>query len=261
MNRAVSPNTTLPVLNNILIKAQGKHLYFSATNLEVAMTYFIEVEVLNEGSVTIPAKLITNYVALLNDEEVEIKLEDRLNLSLKTPLSHTKIKGIDPQEFPVIPEVEKGVSFVLNSSALAEAIQTTAFAASINVSRPVLTGILVKGEKSELVMVATDSYRLSEKILFLKKPLPEPLEYIIPAKTVLELGKILVLFGEEEVGVQITRNQVLFSIGNLRIISRLIEGIFPDYKKIIPASQQCLCLLIKVQRIVPVNAGCFDSKR
>ncbi len=238
VNRAVSPNTTLPVLNNILIKAQGKHLYFSATNLEVAMTYFIEVEVLNEGAVTIPAKLITNYVALLNDEEVEIKLEDRLNLSLKTPLSHTKIKGIDPQEFPVIPEVEKGVSFVLNSSALAEAIQTTAFAASINVSRPVLTGILVKGEKSELVMVATDSYRLSEKILFLKKPLPEPLEYIIPAKTVLELGKILVLFGEEEVGVQITRNQVLFSIGNLRIISRLIEGIFPDYKKIIPASSK-----------------------
>jgi DNA polymerase III subunit beta len=238
VNRAVSPNTTLPVLNNILIKAQGKKLYFSATNLEVAMTYFIDAEVFNEGAVTIPAKLITNYVALLKDAEVEIKLEEGLNLSLKTPLSHTKIKGIDAGEFPIIPEVEKGEEFSIETGLFSIAINQVGFAASSNVSRPVLTGVLFRLEGANLSMVATDSYRLSEKHLQLKKGVNEALDCIIPSHTVSELGKILSLFSEDEVNCHVTKNQILFSISNLKIISRLIEGNFPDYKKIIPNSSK-----------------------
>lgn len=238
VNRAVSPNTTLPVLNNILIKAEGKHLYFSATNLEVAMTYFIEVEVFNEGAITIPAKLITNYVSLLNDDEVEIKLEEGLNLSIKTPTSHTKIKGIDYSEFPIIPEVNKGIEFTVDSDVFETAINQTGFAASTNVSRPVLTGLLFKLDKNSLSMVATDSYRLSERMLSLKGSVSDPIDCVVPAKTVMELGKILGAFEDKDVACQVTKNQVLFSVGNLRIISRLIDGNFPDYKKIIPTSSK-----------------------
>lgn len=239
VNRAVSPNTTLPVLNNILIKAQGKKLYFSATNLEVAMTFFIDdVEVFNEGAITIPSKLITNYISLLKDEEVELKLEEGLNLSIKTPLSHTKIKGINHSEFPVIPEVEKGQQFSIDSKLFGTAINQTAFAASTNVSRPVLTGILFKLDKDHLWMVATDSYRLSEKGVTTKKGVTEEVNCIIPSRTVMELGKILGLFDSGTLDCQITKNQILFSIGNLKIISRLIEGNFPDYKKIIPSSSK-----------------------
>lgn len=238
VNRAVSPNTTLPVLNNILIKAEGKRLYFSATNLEVAMTYFIEAEILNEGSITIPAKLITSYVSLLKDDEVELKLEDRLSLSIKTPLGHTKIKGIDSTEFPVIPEVEKGEEFDVASEVMGRAINQTVFAASTNVSRPVLTGVLFRVEKDELSMVATDSYRLSEKNINLKKGITDFHDCIIPAHTVSELGKILGFFEESMLNCHITKNQILFTVQNLKIISRLIDGNFPDYKRIIPNSSK-----------------------
>ena len=249
VNRAVSPNTTLPVLNNILIKAEGKRLYFSATNLEVAMTYFIDVEVFNEGAITIPAKLITNYVALLNDDEVEIKLEEGFNLSIKTPLSHTKIKGIDYLEFPIIPEVAKGTCFTLKTGVFEVAINQTGFAASTNVSRPVLTGLLFRLDKDNLSMVATDSYRLSEKVVHLSQGVEEVVDCIVPSKTVLELGKILGLFEEKEVECRVTKNQILFSIGNLRIISRLIDGNFPDYKKIIPTTSKT-CVKIGVQEFI-----------
>ena len=238
VNRAVSPNTTLPVLNNILIKAQGKKLYFSATNLEVAITYYMDVEVFNEGAITVPAKLITNYVSLLREEEVELKLEEGLNLSVKTPLSHTKIKGIDHSEFPVIPEVEQGTHFSVPKDVLSTAINQTGFAASTNVSRPVLTGILFKLEGKDLYMVATDSYRLSEKKVALDQSVSESIECIIPARTILELGKILGSYDGDKVEFRVTKNQVLMTLGNLRVISRLIEGNFPDYKKIIPASSK-----------------------
>ncbi|MDP2624677.1 MAG: DNA polymerase III subunit beta [Candidatus Peregrinibacteria bacterium] len=238
VNRAVSPNTTLPVLNNILIKAQGKKLYFSSTNLEVAMTYFIDAEVFNEGAITIPAKLITNYVALLKDEEVEVKLEEGLNLSIKSPLSHTKIKGIDAAEFPIIPEVTTGQNFKISTKAFQVAINQTAFSASSNISRPVLTGILFHFEGKDLYLVATDSYRLSEKVLTLATSVEEDVDYIIPAHMVAEFGKMLGSFEDENVECQVTKNQIQFIVGNLKIISRLIEGKFPDYKRIIPPTSK-----------------------
>jgi DNA polymerase-3 subunit beta len=249
VNRAVTPNTTLPVLNNILIKAQGKKLYFSATNLEVAFTYFIEADVLNEGAITIPSKLITNYIALLREEEVELKLEEGFNLSIKTPLAHTKIKGIDFNEFPALSEVERGQIFSIESETFHQAIEQTGFSTSTNVSRPVLTGILFQVDDQKLSMVSTDSYRLSEKTLSTKTPFKEPFSCIVPAKTVIELGKILINFPKLVVECQVTKNQIQFSINNLRVISRLIEGNFPDYKRIIPASAKTT-LKVKVDELV-----------
>lgn len=238
VNKAISPNNTLPVLNNILIKAEGKKLYFSSTNLEIAISCVIDADVRSEGAITVPAKLITSYVSLLNDQKVELNVGEGLNLLVNSTSSSTKIKCISSDEFPLIPKIEKGIEFTMSVDAFHEAITETVFAASMNTSRPVLSGILMVGEGQSVKLVATDSYRLAEKTVNVSKKLTEAVNSIVPAKTMMELAKIISKAGSKDVKVNISKNQVLFSIDGIELISRLIEGKFPDYEKIIPAEQK-----------------------
>lgn len=232
---AVNASATLPVLSNILIKATNKKLSFSGTNLEIAINYSIPADVKNEGSITIPAKLITNYVSLLGDEEVELRVEDGMTLHAKSKSSQTKIKGISPDEFPSIPKVEKEVTLEMRSRDLREAIDCTIFSAAVGGSRPVLSGVYMAADKDVLKFVATDSFRLAEKKAVLLKKADKAIDFIVPVRTLLELGRILGSRSEEEVvEIQVSKNQILFSIGGVELISRLIEGKFPDYEKIIP---------------------------
>lgn len=236
VSKAITPNTTLPVLNNILLKAEGKSLYFSSTNLEVAIQYFIPAEVKMEGSITVPAKLLSSYIGLLKDEKVEISLTEGDTVIISSPSSHTKIKGINAHEFPAIPKFEKENTLKVDSVDLDLAITQTVFAASTNTSRPVLSGVLFDVNKDILKLVATDSYRLAEKTLKLKEGTNVTIQCIVPAKTVAELGKLLSRSEEKEVEINISKNQVLFIIGDIQLMSRLIEGKFPPYEKIIPKS-------------------------
>lgn len=246
VNKAVSLNNTLPVLNNILLKAEGKKLFFSSTNLEIAINYWIPAEVHNEGSITIPAKLFTNYIHLLReDESIEFKLEEGLTLLIKSKSSRTKIKGIAADEFPLIPQIEQPQIFTLSASVLKQAIEQVVFAASLNISRPTLSGILFSIDKDVCTLVATDSYRLAEKKISFSNKNKIHLQSIIPAKTILELGKILLNITRDAiVEISISQNQTLFKIENIELISRLIEGSFPDYEKIIP---QHTCTKAQVQ--------------
>lgn len=231
-NKAVDVNNTLPVLNNVLIKAEGKRLYFTATNLEIAITYWIETEVKNEGEVTVPSKLLTNYINYLKDEKVDISAEEG-DVIVKTEDSTTKIKGIPSSEFPPIPTVEKEGGLTLKAKDLKEAIKQVVFAAALNTTRPILAGVYFVVNKDELRMVATDSYRLAEKKIKTIKTTGD-VKCIVPAKTILELGSILDSFEDDEVEITISKNQVLFSVGEVKLISRLIEGQFPNYEQIIP---------------------------
>jgi len=234
VNKAITPNTTLPVLNNIMLKAEGKKLHLSSTNLEVAIQYFIPADVKNEGSITIPAKLISSYISLLKDEKVEISLLEGETVQIKSLTSQTKIKGINASEFPVIPKVEKENTVKVDTKDLETAITQTAFSASTNTSRPVLAGVLFDVDKDEIKIVATDSYRLAEKTIKLKEKTSVAIQCIIPARTVMELGKILAKAEEKEVEINFSKNQVLFTAGDVHLMSRLIEGRFPPYEKIIP---------------------------
>jgi DNA polymerase-3 subunit beta len=238
VNKAITPNATLPVLNNILLKAEDKKLFFSATNLEIAIQFFIDADVKNEGSVTVPAKLITSYISLLKDEKIEVSLKEGNMLFFESKSSQTKVKGISADEFPTIPKVPKENTIKVKTKDLEEAITQTVFSASINTSRPVLSGILFHIEKDLLKIVATDSYRLAEKQLALLEKTEVSLQSIIPARTVAELGKILARTQEKEVEISISNNQALFVIGDIELMSRLIEGKFPDYEKIIPKSNK-----------------------
>ena len=233
-NKAVDTNNTLPVLNNVLLKAEAKKLYFTTTNLEIAITHWIETEVKNEGEVTIPSKLFTNYISYLKDEKVDMVAEEG-DIVIKTKDSTTKIKGISATEFPPIPTVEKEGGATAKVKDLKEAIQQVVFAAALNTTRPVLAGVYFFVSKEELKMVATDSYRLAERTIKITKTTGD-IKCIIPAKTIVELKYILDTLKDENVDITVSKNQVLFSVGAVKLTSRLIEGQFPNYEQIIPKS-------------------------
>lgn len=234
VSKAITPNTTLPVLNNILLKAEGKKLHFSATNLEVAIQFFIPADVKNEGSITVPAKLLSSYINLLKNEKLEIELKEGDTIMITSPHSNTKIKGINANEFPVIPKIEKENTFKVSTKDLETAITQTVFAASTNTSRPVLSGVLFGVKGSTMKVVATDSYRLAEKTITLTEKTTLDIECIVPAKTVMELGKLLSRVEEKDVEMSVSKNQALFIAGDIQLVSRLIEGKFPPYEKVVP---------------------------
>ncbi|MBA4336608.1 DNA polymerase III subunit beta [bacterium] len=238
VNKAISPNNTLPVLNNILLKASNKKLFLSATNLELAISLFIDADVRNEGAITIPARLITNYVSLLKNEQIELSLTEGLTLSIKSAQSETKMKGINADEFPLIPKIENPKNIKISTQELNKAITRTVFAVSQNPAKPVLSGVNFIVEKDVLKIVATDSYRLAEQKLKLKDRAEFSLQSIVPARTIQELGKVLTKNEEKEVMIEFSQSQILFKIGETELTSRLIEGSFPAYEKIFPKANK-----------------------
>ncbi|MBU0981973.1 DNA polymerase III subunit beta [Patescibacteria group bacterium] len=243
VNRAVSQNNTLPVLNNILLRAEKGRLSLSSTNLEIAINATIEANIKTEGSITVPAKTINSYVPLLKDESVGLSLKGETTLEIESLGSDTKMKGIPSEEFPSLPKIEGAQSFFLPAAALKDAIEQVAFSASTNISRPVLTGVLWKIDGDKMRLVATDSYRLSEKTLVFEKDTGVKMEMIVPSRTTQELAKILAGSEEKELEVLASKNQVMFKIGGIEVISRLIDGNYPDYEKILPESSKVVANL------------------
>jgi DNA polymerase-3 subunit beta len=245
VNRAVSPNNTLPVLNNILIRAEGKKMLLSATNLEIAISAAFDCEIENEGSLTIPAKLLTSYIALLTDKDVSLSVNSGTTLQIQTKGSNIKIKGISGDEFPLLPKLDKPDVFKFPVKQMAEALGQVSFSASTNISRPVLTGIFWQVIGKQVKLVATDSYRLSEKTLNLEKDHGLDLSFLVPSKTILELEKVLQASNEQEFEVRVAKGQVMFKVDGIEIMSRLIEGSFPDYEKILPKESKTKAVVSK----------------
>lgn len=250
VNRAISTGSTLPVLNNILIKAEGKKLFFTATNLEIAINYSIEANVKNEGAITIPAKVFTNYITLLRPGEVSLEISEGLTLNVKAEHENIKIKGIKTDEFPLIPQMEKKEFFRVPANVIIEMANQVTFSASNNLSRPVLMGVLFELKDGKFKMVTTDSYRLSEKSIDLKSETET--SCIIPSRTISELAKVLD-DSNDDVVIYISKNQVLFEYKTLSLTSRLIEGNFPDYKKIIPTENKTSVKVDKEEFILGVK--------
>ena len=243
VNRAVSPNNTLPVLNNILLKAEGKKLFLSATNLEVAISASFEADVENEGTLTVPAKVLTSYVMLLGSDKVKLSVINGTTLEVKTKGSDTKMKGISSEEFPLLPKLDKPDSFMLPVKDLSKAIEQVVFAASTNISRPVLTGIYWQITGKEMKLAATDSYRLGEKTIELEKDVGLDIKFILPSKTAHELAKVLSGTDAKEIEVKVTKSQIKFTVDGVELLSRLIEGNYPDYGKILPSESKTTAAL------------------
>lgn len=240
VSHAVSNRSTLPILANVLVATEDGHLKLSATNLEIGINYLVEIEETFEtGATTVPAKLIADFVGSLPPEIVEISvLEDSSTLTVKSGDSEAKIKGMDSSEFPLIPTREGNESPVIISAALLkEMIAEVAFAAADDESRPVFTGVLVQVGEKKITFAAADAFRLAVRTAPLDNFEGKQEDILIPARTLNELARILPSEGDVEMVVTPNRSQVLFHTKQIDLVSRLIEGNFPNYRQIIPKPQ------------------------
>lgn len=237
VSRAVAARTaTLPVLTNVLLATDGGRLKIAATNLELGINCWIGAKVEDEGSITIPARPFTELISLLPSDRVDLDLNIRTQtLRVQCGRTDNNIKGIDAQEFPIIPTFEPSSAAFIDAGLLKTMIGKVVFAAATDESRPMLTGVLTKFENDKIVMVAADGFRLSVCTGTLKEPVAEPRTILIPSKAVAEVARVV---GEQEepVAISVTpsRGQVLFHMQNVDLVAQLIDQRFPDYEPIIP---------------------------
>jgi DNA polymerase III subunit beta len=238
VGRVVSSKSTLPVLGNVLLQTDEGQLKLAATNLELAVSCRVGAKVEDEGAITLPARLLIDYVGLLGaGEPLQIELKGK-KAHLACGRFEANISGIDAEDFPPIPTVSGGASLSLPAPVLKEAIQQVVFAAAPDDSRPVLAGVLMTVKEGKLTLAAADGFRLAVRKVDLGQAgadAPE-LQMIVPARTLIEVARGLPDDDEEQVQVAATadRNQVLFKHKGAEVVSRLIEGQFPDYNRIIP---------------------------
>ena len=236
VGRVVPSRSTLPVLSNLLLVTDRGQLKLAATNLELAISYWVGAHVEDEGAVTLPARLLADFVSSLPDDRIDMALTARGHtMHLTCGRFAANIKGIDAEDFPRIPAVADGDTYSLPTALLRESIQSVVFAAAPDDSRPVLGGVLVTLKDGQLTLAAADGFRLAVRSVELTEAPGDPLTMIVPARTLSELARVL---GDGDGTVEIaatpTKNQVLFKVTGCEIVSRLIEGQFPDYHKIIP---------------------------
>ncbi len=243
-------NTNLPILSNILIKADNKLLTLSATNLEIGITIQIRSKIEKEGEYSVDAKLFSDYVSYLPKNRIDLELEDD-NLKIICEKQKTKIKGQSSVEFPLIPKIEKNNPYIVSAKEFKQAISEVVFAVSTSESRPEISGVFMGLYPDNIILTATDSYRLTEKKIKLNdNKNNNERKIIIPVKTLNEISRILGIFKEnisladvENIEIYVSENQIMFSYNGIDLVSRLIEGQYPDYTQIIPASYKTLAKL------------------
>lgn len=255
---AVSSRNTLPILSNILFDCETGNLHLTGTDLEVSIKCSIPAEIKSEGSLTIPAKRLLDIVRELPEKEVDISSTEKHIVTLRCGKSIFKLNGLPKDEFPILPAVKSEKGFNVPQSMLQDMIRKTIFAVSLDETRYVLNGILLSVEQSTLRMVSTDGHRLALIEKKLEKSSNQTISQIVPAKALHELNKILT--AEGEINLQFIDNQIVFSNSKVVLISRLIDGHFPNYEQVIPKSQdkKALCnsaLLTAATRRVALMAS------
>jgi DNA polymerase-3 subunit beta len=250
VGRAVSTRSTLPVLANVLLSTEDGRLKLSATNLEIVITCWIGAKVEEEGSITVPSRTLNDLVNTLPQEQVDLQLEvSSQTLHLSCARTEANIKGITAKEFPVVPEPGTDARHKIDTVMLKKMISQVAFAAATDDARPTLTGVLTRIDGKELTMAATDGFRLSVKSVELPTKAAEPFDVVIPARALNELSRI-VDDSVEEVYIEMPqgRNQVIFDMDSVVLVTQLIEGNFPDFRPVIPSRHSTRTIL---------NAGDF----
>lgn len=231
VSRVASSRTQLPILNNILLRTDGSRLLVAATNLEIAATQFVGAKIDTPGSITVPAKLITEFIANLPKEQITLQVKgDQLTISSGRYTS--VINGVIADEFPELPTIDESssIQYSIQADDFKQAVAQTIITASSDSARPILTGVYWHSHNGHLYLAATDGYRLSERRLMETK---SELAAIIPVQTLQEALRTLT-DSVEEVDMLFDETQVRFRIGDAEVVSRLIDGNFPDYRQLIP---------------------------
>ena len=240
VGRAVATRSTLPITQNVLLSTDRSMLKLSATNLEIGITTWVGAMVEEEGAITVPARLLSDFVDSLPAERIDLNVTQRPKaVQLTCARSEATINGTDAEEFPPIPTVEEGLSAKLDVRKLRTAIAQVAFAAATEESRPVLTGVKLEMEGDEFTMAAADGFRLAVHKEKLVEPVAEAASVIVPARTLNEISRFL---GDQDEPVEMmmssAKGQALFQLKSIEVVSQLIQGAFPNYGQLIPQSFQ-----------------------
>ncbi|MHB8687875.1 MAG: DNA polymerase III subunit beta [Candidatus Dormibacteraceae bacterium] len=237
VSRAISSRTTLPILNNILIETTSEGLALTATNLEIGIRKLVTAEVSMEGATTAPARLLTDFVGTLPDQDLEMTLDGASqSLSLRCARFDTHIKCIEAEEFPPGPRPDEGDRLEVALDDLISAVEQTQMAASTDEARPVLTGVLLMIQGGSMTLAATDGHRLAVRKLPAAGAGELDASLIVPARALAELSRVLKGEpGKVEVIISKARNQVFFRSGTSELTSRLIDGKYPNYAQVIPS--------------------------
>ncbi|MEW6034421.1 MAG: DNA polymerase III subunit beta, partial [Chloroflexota bacterium] len=238
VGRAVATRTTLPITQNVLLATDGGRLKLAATNLEIAITCWVGATVEEEGAITVPARLLSEFVGSLPADKVAMGFPSGSRvLELRCARFQARISGTDADDFPPIPKLAEGVSTSVAVEDLRQAIAQVAFAAATEEVRPVLTGVQCEFQGDRLTLAAADGFRLAVRHLAVATPVSEKVSAIIPARALTELSR---LSADQEEPIQVTlnaqRGQVLFRLKNVEMVSQLIQGTFPNYSQLIPQS-------------------------
>ena len=237
VSRVVGVRTTLPVLSNVLITAEKGKIKLSATDLEVAITTQTSGKIDEEGTLTIPARLLSDFIANNNDESIEL-VTTETKLHLKSAHYNANINGVSAEEFPTIPALSKEMFCVMPRVDFVEGLKKVLISPANDETRPVLAGIYFHFNENLLTLAATDSYRLSEKKIELETPVADKI-FIVPSRTMVEVLRLASSVESiDKVSISFAENQISFVLGETQIISRLIEGSFPPYAQIIPSASK-----------------------
>ncbi len=258
------------------MQVEGKRCTLSGTNLELSIVTNFEAQIENEGGITVPAKAILNFIQYNQDKEVLLETSEGTHLSLKSKHAKATIAGEAVAEYPVIAPIEKKTSFSLPVDPLLDALNAVTFACAKTTSRPVLSGVYVRLEKNELVLVATDSYRLSEYRLPVQG-LSSEISCIIPVKVLEELRVIIGGKPAEEEGeatekkaerkkekgnvdISLSNQQIEVRSGSTQILSRLIDGKFPNYEQILPKEKKTSTVVSTKELLTAVKRMHYFAK-
>jgi len=269
VSHITTKNVNLPILNNVLLKIEDKGLKLSTTNLEIAINCLVRGKLEGEGEFTVPSKLFSDYVNLLPQEAVDVDLVDE-DLNVKCGNYKTKIKGLPASEFPLIPQVTKNKKYICPIADFKRALAQVVFAVSPNESKPEFSGVFMEFNReavdNTLILAATDTYRLGESRVKLSKDSDKDnASAIIPSRTMAEVLRILSTFKDEvdspeDIEIAFSESQVVFTYGNVELISRVIEGQYPDYTQIVPQNFKTSAEISKEELAKAIKTTSLFSK-
>lgn len=242
VGRVASTKTQLPILSNILLRTDGTRLLIAATNLEIATTQYIGAKIAKPGAITVPARLISEFVSSLPKGTVELKIVGE-NMHISSGKFHSIINGVIADDFPELPTIneENSVTYSINVEEFKQAVSQTIITSSSDSTRPVLTGVYWHSHEGWIYLAATDGYRLSERRLVETK---SEVAAIIPTQTLQEVLRTIADTCET-IDVLFDESQVRFRINEAEVISRLIDGNFPDYRQLIPPTSDIVAIMDK----------------
>ena len=257
-------NLTLPILNNILLNTDKKQLKLSTTDLEMAITNQVSCKIEKEGSITIPAKLLVNFINNLPNKKIDINVKNN-TVFLRCENYNSTIKGLDAKDFPIIPKIKNEPILEVDSYEFKTAMEQIIGFVSVSDIRPEISGVLFNfGNEKRIKFAATDSFRLGEKLLNIKDikiKKTDTTSIIVPYKTIQELIGIISNQENTILKISIENNQILFNLPETQIISRLIEGNYPNYQQLISKQFDTTVIVKREDLIKAVKIGSFFSSK